>query len=66
MNIDLGKIGVKDYTVNRYKKVHEEREGMRLVESHEGLFGFINNETGELQIPCVYSYAEGLMKGKHW
>lgn len=64
MNIDLGKIGVKDYKVNRYKKVYEEKEGMRLVESHEGLFGFINNETGELQIPCIYSYAEGFSEGK--
>lgn len=55
MDIYFGKIDVKDHTIDRYKKVYEEREGMRLVESHEGLFGFLDNETGELKIPCIYS-----------
>lgn len=64
MDICFGKIDVKDYTIDRYKKVYEKKEGMRLVESHEGLFGFLDNETGELKIPCIYSYAEGFSEGK--
>ncbi len=64
MVVNFKKLEVKDFKKDRYKKVYPEKEGMRLVQTFDDLYGFFNNETGELQIPCIYHYAESFSEGK--